>query len=179
MFEQDLESHQHQDQAAGQLRPGFIAAAEDISNLYAHDGEGEGDHADKGYGRQNGDGEKGEGDANGQSVDAGGHGQKRHAAHVQGRVRALRLRFQGFLDHVAADQRQQDEGDPVIVGRDGVTEPGAQQVADEGHGSLESAEVQSHHAGALPAHPGHGKAFTDGHGEGVHGQSHGDDKQLC
>ena len=65
MFQQDLAAHQHQNDAAGQFRTGFVAGAEPMADGNAHGRKAEGDHADEADGGHNVHRQEGEGHAHG------------------------------------------------------------------------------------------------------------------
>ena len=76
VLQQYLYPHEDKDDAAGQFRLGLIPAAKAIPRLYAHHGQGKGDHADKGHGGDNVHVQKCKGNAYGQGIDAGCHGEQ-------------------------------------------------------------------------------------------------------
>ena len=122
--------------------------------------------------------QEGEGNTDGQCVNAGGDGKDQHFFEIDGGVAGLGLVVEGLFDHVAADENQENEGDPVVVGSDGLLEAGAKKIADGGHQGLESAEVEGDDGGVFLVELLHGQAFADGNGEGVHGQADGKKKQF-
>ena len=61
MFQKDLAPHEHQDQAAGQLRPGLAPGAHNGSGLDPNSGEQEGGQADQADRQENVHLEEGEG----------------------------------------------------------------------------------------------------------------------
>ena len=86
--------------------------------------------------------QKGEGNTNSQRINAGGNGEDQHFLEMDGRAAGLGLVVEGLIDHVAADESQENEGDPVAVGSDGLLEAGAKEIADGGHQGLEGAEIE-------------------------------------
>ena len=116
VLDEDFDSDQNQDDAAGDFRGLFIARADEVADVQAGAGDDGGDRADEQHGKVDVHrADHGEGYADGQRVDAGGNG---HHEHRPERERIV-LRFflaEGLANHVRADQRQKDEGDPVIVG---------------------------------------------------------------
>ena len=148
-----------------------------LKNQYPGHGDQQGNNADEGHGGQDAHGQKSEGQAHGQSVDAGGQGQRQHGAEAEGGVGLLFV-AEGFPYHIAADQSQQDEGDPVVEVRDIGGEPGAQKISQQGHQSLEAAEPETGGEGFFHFYAGQGQAFADGHSKGVHGQAHGQQDQF-
>ena len=181
MFQQDLAAHEDQDDAAGELCPGLILEAEDVADLEPRGGEDEGGAADEADGGHDVDPrQQGEGDAHGQGVDAGGHGQQQHGLEGEGAVvrPGLLVVGPGLLHHAAADEAEQDEGHPVVDGGDVALKGGAQEVAQARHQGLEAAEPGADDE-VMPTSqlPG-GKTLADGDGEGVHGEAHGDEKEF-
>ncbi len=178
MLNQNLRADSDEDDSSCDFCFGFIAGAEDIAHFYPQDRQAEGDNADKGNGRNDMYAEESEGNAHGQGIDAGGYRQHDHIPEGNGIVTVIFLGIQGFLDHIAADDDQKDERDPVVVGCDGVLKIDAQQVTQQRHQSLESAKIQADDNGVTVVHFPHGQALADGYGEGVHGQAHGNEKQF-
>ncbi len=86
--------------------------------------------------------QKGEGNTNSQRINAGGNGEDQHFLEMDGRAAGLGLVVEGLFDHVAADEGQENEGDPVVVGSDGLLEAEAKEIADGGHQGLEGAEIE-------------------------------------
>ena len=72
VLQQDLDSHQDQDDAAQNLGRRAVALAEHAAQAHAQGGQQEGDDPDERDGGDDIDLQEGEGDAHGQSVDAGG-----------------------------------------------------------------------------------------------------------
>ena len=112
--------------------------------------------------------QQGEGDAHRQGVDAGGHGQKKHGADGKGAVVTLPVSGKAFLDHISADESQEDKGDPVVERDDIPLKRRAQQKADGGHQRLEAAEPGAGEEVMPGLQPLDGKALADGDGKGVH-----------
>lgn len=72
----------------------------------------------------------------------GGNGKNQHFFEIDGGAAGLGLVVEGLFDHVAADENQENEGDPVVVGNDGLLEAGAKEIADGGHQGLEGTEIE-------------------------------------
>ena len=87
---------------------------------------------------------EGEGDANGQRIDAGCNGQ--HELRPQpGRVQVLVFfRQKRVPDHLCADKRQQAEGNPVVVRLQRGLEIMQGEPAQKGHQPLKQAEQRRH-----------------------------------
>ena len=150
VLDEDLGSHEDQDQAAGELGFGFVADAEKVSGEDSGDGEQEGGHADKGDGGADLYLQEGEGYADGQSIDAGGNGQNDHGAEIDGRVQIFFVVVEGFLNHIDADDGQQDKGNPVVKRGNGIAEMVSEEIADERHAGLKSPEIQADDDGVYP-----------------------------
>lgn len=178
MLNQDFEADQKQDDAAGTLGPGFVARAKYGTDLHANYGNQEGDASDKCDRRKNAYFQECEGNADCQRIDAGRDGEKQHGLYVHGRITGFRLLFQGFFDHVKADDAKQNEGDPVVVGFDGTLEADAKQVAEPRHECLKTAEIQPDDQRVFGTHGLHGKSFADRHRKGIHGQAQGKKKEF-
>ena len=142
MLEEDAQSHEDQDDTADQLGLGLEFRAEEVADIDTDGREGEGDHADEGDGGGDGDLQEGKGHAHGQGVDAGGHRHGEHGLGAEGAIALLGF-AEGFLDHIRADEPQQNEGDPMIHRLYVGLELASQEITQEGHGGLESAEIQS------------------------------------
>ena len=85
------------------------------------------------------------------------NGQKHHVFNIQvPRSDIPSSLLKDSFYHVCADNSQQDEGHPVVVSTYGQAEAGTQEISEQRHGGLESAEVQPNQKGALPVHFGHG-----------------------
>lgn len=178
MLQQDLDAHEDQDHAAGQLGFGAEAGAEDSAHPRTRAGQDEGGHADEQDGGEDIHLEEGEGNAHGQSIDAGGQRHGQHGLGREGAIHTAVILLPGLPDHVDADDAQQNEGDPVVNGYDHGLEPDAQQPAKQGHQGLETAEVGAADQTVGGAQLGDGQPLAHGYSEGVHGQPHSDNKQF-
>ena len=122
--------------------------------------------------------QKGEGDAHGQRVDAGGHGHHHKQLQAQ-RFRVLLFPApRGFPDHLAADKGQQEEGDPVVERTDVMLKARAQQIARHRHQRLKSAEEYGDQKRLPVVDPAHFQPPADGDGKSVHRKSDGDEQQF-
>ena len=99
------------------------------------------------------------------------------------------IEFRGFLgvllillerlaDHIAADQQQQTENNPVIYCRHIFAERGCCAIPDNRKQRLKPAKPESGFQHIALAKPFDGQAFADGNGKGVHGNGNGDEKRL-
>ena len=133
MLQQDLDTHDDQDDAAGKLCLGLVFQAKNISDLDADDRERERNDADEGHGGNDADLQEGVGNADGESIDAGGDGEEEHCLEIDGVIRGLFLLGEGFLHHIGTDQCKEHKSDPVVNGGDVVLEACSQKIADRGH----------------------------------------------
>lgn len=170
MPDQNFETDQNQDDAAGPFCFGLVEDSEYSADFNADHGKYERGAADKADCLQNPDIQKCESDADGQCVNAGGYGQKQHGFDIDGGITGLSLMVHGFLHHVKTNDAKQNKRNPMIVRFDGTLETDTQHIADPGHESLEAAKIQADDERMLYAHLLHGKALTDGNGKGVHGK---------
>ena len=124
MLQQDAQTHKDQHDPSCELGLGFEFGTEEMAYVYANRREGEGNDAYKADRRDNGDVQKGEGNADGQSIYTGGNRHGEHGPRGEGAIAGLCL-TEGFLDHVGTDKAQQDKGDPVVNAFDVAAEPKA------------------------------------------------------
>ena len=178
MLQQNFTAQQHQNHAAGQLRPAFALFAHDAPGSHADGRQDKGGYTDKTDGGDDIHLQKGEGNAHGQGVNAGGDGQREHGFTGEIGLHTLLVVLSGLPDHIDADDGQQHKGDPMVHVGDKRLKADAQQPAQKGHQRLEAAEPQSGDEGMAQPHLTGGKALADRDGKGIHGQSHGDQKQF-
>ena len=84
------------------------------------------------------------------------------------------LFFEGFVDHLDADEGEQAEGDPVIVVGDPALHADPRQPADDRHHALKESEVKAEAEEMAAGDALQGYAGGKRDGEGVHGQGQGD-----
>ena len=178
MIEQNFGSQQDEDDAAREFGLAFILGAEDVSKLDPRGGKQKGDHADETYGRDDTLDEEGERDADGQRVDAGGDGERQHHPKAHGGALRLFLPGQRLADHVAADEQQQSERNPVIHRGDERFKLRAEEIAEQRHQRLKGAEPQPRDAALLPAGARQRQPLADRHGQRVHRQANGQNDQF-
>ena len=122
--------------------------------------------------------QKGKCHADCQRVDAGSHCQRQHGFEGEGAVHRFLFVAHRLADHVAADQRQQDKGNPMIDACDHRLKLFAHRISDQRHERLKSAEIQTDiHIMPRPQFM-HRKPLADRHGKGVHRKSDGNDNQI-
>lgn len=113
-----------------------------MTNFHTKKRHYKGSDSDGGNSRNQGYLQKCEGNTNSQGINAGGNGEDQHFLEMDGGAAGLGLVVEGLFDHVAADEGQENEGDPVVVGSDGLLEAGAKEIADGGHQGLEGTEIE-------------------------------------
>ena len=194
MLKQDLGADENEHDAAGQGGLILKSGTEFVTDQDAKRAQGKGGNTDDGDGYEQIDLEKGEGDTDGQGVDAGGYGHQGKLAQIKARTFSLAFLLlvtaltavllfthltDNVPDHFAADEGEQGKGDPVVNGDDVILELAAQQVADGGHERLKAAEKGGDDEHVLDIDTvTHLKTAADGHGKGVHGQPHTGQKNL-
>lgn len=120
-----------------------------MTNFHAKKRHYKGSDPDGGNCRNQGYPQESESDADGQRIDAGGDGEDQHFLEMNGGTAGFGFGVEGLFDHVAADEGQENEGDPVVVGGDGLLEAGAKEIAEDRHQSLEGAEVEGDDGGVF------------------------------
>ena len=116
--------------------------------MVADDAEKKGHNADD----QQGHGElvkfrktcAGKGDTNSQGIDARGNGQEQLGMQTTGIKMLLLLWAETLLDHLAADEREHQEGNPVVVGLHIGLEMTDSQPTQQRHHRLKEAKEKSH-----------------------------------
>ena len=147
--------------------------------LSAYDAHGEGHHTDDRTCAPDVDPHESEAHAHGEGVDAGGHGQQQKPSVGQGRLPGLVVVApEGGVDHASADKGQQNKGDPGAEPGDVMAYGAAQQPAQQGHDKLKCAEVHAHEQAVANVESFDRQSAGDGHGKGVQGQTHGDEKDI-
>ena len=150
--------------------------SEDVADVYAHRGDYESGHADQARGGDDADVQESEGYADGQRVYARRDRHEEHGLEAKIVVELLGL-AEGLLYHVAADEGQQNESYPMVNVRDEMLEPEAEQIADDRHEKLKSAEINADQQRMLRAELFDAQALAYGHGKGVHAKADGDEEQ--
>ena len=121
--------------------------------------------------------QEGEAYSDRQGVDARGYGQEQQRHKVIGiHPLPVAVHEERLVDHLAADKSEQRERYPVIDALDQVPDAQPCQVADDGHDGLEQPEGKRDAKGGAEPQLHHGDAARDGYGEGVHGESHGNEQ---
>ena len=172
MLKQDLRAEQDEDHAAGELGLALVAQAEHVAEPDAGRGKDEGDRADERHGgHDTRAGQERERDADGERVDARGDGQQEHGLECKRAVELVLIFGQRLADHVAADDAQQYERDPVIDGGDKLLKLRAEQIAQQRHERLKAAEPRACDAAFLPRYALQRQPLADGDGKRVHRQA--------
>ena len=151
MLEQDLRAEQDEDHAAGKLGLALVAQAEHVAEPDAGRGKDEGDRADERNGGHDARaGQERERDADGERVDTCCNRQQEHGLERERAVELVLVLGQRLADHVAADDAQQHECDPVVDGGDKLLKLRAEQIAQQRHERLKTAEPRPGDAAFLP-----------------------------
>ena len=108
--------------------------------------------------------------AHGERIDAAGHGQGKHMLPIElgGLLGVFLIFFEGFVNHVAADEHQQGEDDPMVELGYVFAECRCREIAENREQHLESAEPEGAFHGVLYSYAGYGQAFANGYGECIH-----------
>ena len=164
VLQQYLDADDHEDDAPEDLGLVPEPAPDGAAGLDADRAYEERDDADNERGRPYRGLRHRQGYADGERVYAGGYGQEEHRLEAEAVVDVLLLPRQSFAYHVEADESQQAEGDPVVVGLDEVVDRGAEVEPDDRHQELEEPEPQAHYDDGLERGLLHGQALAYGHG---------------
>ncbi len=179
MLQQNLDTDQHKDRAAGNARLLAKARAKPRAQRHAGNGKHERRCPDDQHGRDDGHLQKGERDAHRQRIDA--RGKRKQQKRYQPRAAVLRgffLAAQRFHDHLAADEQQQRKHDPVIQLRDIPFELAAKQITDQRHQRLKSAEEQAHQRRPGQVQPPHVQALAKGRSKRIRRQADAGQQQF-
>lgn len=168
VLEQDLSTHKDEHSAAEQLRAGFVFKPEHMADPNADARQNKGRRADKADRRKDADLKKGEGDADGERVDAGRDGQRQHRAERERVAEVLLILLARLADHIRADQAEQHKGDPVVDACDKRLKAHAECEADERHEHLKTAEINADRERVLRLQLPHAQPLADRNGEGIH-----------
>ena len=93
-------------------------------------------------------------------------------------VAALVLLVERLPKHLAANEGEQDKGNPVVNGLDEPHELTAKRPANERHEPLKPAEEKCQHSSRAHVEALHPKSATDGNRKRIHGKPHGNQQQL-
>lgn len=174
MFQEDLQPHSDQNDAAGEFSLRFVFCPKDMTDLDAKGGEQEGRHANEADGGDDVNLQEGEGDANGEGINASRNGKKKHGLDVERIICLFFLLRQCLANHGDADEREQNKGNPVINRGNVGLKLFAEKEAEEWHASLKAAEPQADDGRLAYAQLSHGESLADGDGKGIHGEPDGD-----
>ena len=114
----------------------------------------------------------------GQGVNAGGNGQQEHGPGGQIPGDLFLLCRQSLPDHIAPNDRQEEKGNPVIEGGNGLGEGMGQEKAQQRHQHLKAAKPQPHPGCMLEGDCAYSQPLANCHGKGIHRQPHGQDQKL-
>lgn len=176
MAEEDFEADGDEYAAAGDFDFVLEEVADALADGAADAGQREGDEADDYYGISDVGRDEGQGDSDGECIDAGGDGEGQEDGKV-GRVGGVfgLFDFEGLPDHFETDGGEDGESDPVVAGLNGGFEAEAGHPANEGHDRLEAAEEGSHLQGVADSKLAETSPSGDTDGEGVHCQGYCDE----
>ena len=90
-------------------------------------------------------------------------------------MNVLFILFECFTHHVAADEGEQTENNPMVDGGHVFTERGRGEIAEQREKRLKSAEPEGGFERVEATQFFDGEAFADGHGERVHRYGNGDE----
>lgn len=175
MPEEDFEADSDEDEASCDFDFDFKEVTGPFADDPAGPGDREGNQADEDDGHKNMFGDKREGKADGQGIDAGGDAQDQQDEHLGGIWRFFfgLFNLKGLEDHLAADEGQQAEGDPVIHGLNPLVQLIPGHPPEQGHEGLKTAEEQGHAETLADAQFAEDRAADDRDREGVHCQADG------
>ena len=180
MFEQHLQADEDQHDAACDLRRLLPTRAEHAADIQAGGGEQAGGDADDDHRKPDVERHECEAHADGEGVDAAGHGERQHVPPIEfrGLLGVLLFFFEGFAHHIAADQSEQAENDPMVHGGHVFAERAGREIAEQREKRLESAEPQGGFERIDAAKLLDGQAFANGDSERVHGHGHANKQNL-
>lgn len=113
--------------------------------MHAGGGKGTGHQPDDQGRRPDGNTDHGKTQPHGKRIDAGGHGQQYHG-HALGGILVVvffLLTLKRRSEHALGHERQQEKGDPVVVGLDAASDRQPGTPANNRHHGLKKAEVPS------------------------------------
>jgi hypothetical protein len=179
VHKQDADANEDQDNAASDLHALAKLLTELVAQAQTQPGEQAGDDA-------NDDGRIPDGKANHthtephcQGIEANGHREK-HESPTAGRIGLVvpaRL-VEAGADHAHADEAEQTEGNPMIVGGDVTNDGETCQPAEDGHDELEQAEMEGQAETGTAAAGLCKGASAKANSECVHGHAEGDQKDI-
>ena len=125
------------------------------------------------------DGQRRKRDAHGKRIDRGGDGEHQILSEVDDVgvgtvVRVVLVIVECHPEHLATDDREQDESDPVVDRRDQPQKLAAQRPTDNRHERLKSSEKEREHDGDFEIDALHAEPLADRHRKGVHRKAYGD-----
>ena len=113
----------------------------------------------------------GKGDTYRQGIDTGCHGQRQNHQ-KSGRVEVVFLFIaETFLNHAYPQEKEQTEGNPMVVLLDEAVEMIGRKPTHQRHQGLEQSEEEAERNKRFPAYAAQDDTAGDGNGEAVHGQA--------
>ena len=168
VLQENFRAQKYEDSAAQTLGFRFEPTAEDAADLYAQRRDHERGETYARHGDEEVHPEKGEGNSDGQRVDAGGDGHGKHGLEAEGIAQRLFFFSEGLLDHVQSDQQQKDEGDPVVHRGYVFGKSASEKVTDGRHERLKPAEPDSGGEHVFSVGFFHRKPLTDRDSKSIH-----------
>lgn len=169
-LEHRLDADKNEHHAADNLRAIAQQMAEALADGQRHNAAEERRDTDNAYRGRYGDAHCAQAHAHGERIDAAGHGQGKHMLPIElgGLLGVFLIFFEGFVNHVAADEHQQGEDDPMVELGYVFAECRCREIAENREQHLESAEPEGAFHGVLYSYAGYGQAFANGYGECIH-----------
>ena len=185
VLEQNFKADQHQDDAAEHLGLALEQGAKTFAEIGADQRTDQGGDGDDDAGREDLHLQKGEADADSEGIDAGRHrlGQDGREGEDSLAGILVLVGMDCLPHHLAADEGQQDKGNPVVDRGDKRGKGAPQKVTDQRHHSLEQpkhkrpAQCLAKKA-AAPHLAGNTHAVGGRDGKGVHRKSKGNHQKV-
>lgn len=179
MLQEDFAPDGDKNQSARDLCFFFRKTSGGAADADARCGEKKGRAADQ-HGRPEDFGiQEGECDPHGKGVDAGCDGQHQHDGECEGMVGGgFRFFVPCLLNHVASDESQKAECNPVIHCLDIRAERHARQISGDRHQCLKRAEPEAGQTHFFRAGQWTCDTLADRNGKGVHRQADAENKNF-
>ena len=168
MFGENFRADQDQDNAAQHLGFGLVALPEVVADANADHREETGRNTDEQRRGEYLDPEEGKRNTYGQSINRGGDSQYEHRARRKVVCMFLGIVRAGLADHIATDQRQEQEGDPMVEGGHQGREFSRQKVAKHRHQRLKKTEPKPYGEAVARLELRNGESLADRNGKGIH-----------
>lgn len=123
------------------------------------------------------DREAGKGHPYCQGINAGGDGQEKHGACLEGGIQVFLLR-KGFPDHISSNKNKEAKGDPMVDLGNGGGKEAAEKIADQWHQCLKTAKPQTGDRHMFYLDLSQGEPLADRDSKGIHGEPHSQYKEF-